>query len=213
MSAYSTLSRVLAGLIAATAWVGLIVQLHASTELAGSVPTSVWIMLRYFTIIANLLVACVFTAAALRNTALASPFLLGLATLAILLVGVVYHLLLRGLVELDGSAKLADFLTHTATPIVVPLFWLFCAPKGGLRLRDPLLWTILPLAYFVYGMIRGALEGIYAYPFMDADRFGWAHVGFVAAAMAAGFVLTGFFMLWLDRALHNRFEPFTTRST
>jgi len=201
MNALSPATRTLAGLIALVAWAGLIVQLHASLELTGSAPTALWIMLRYFTIIANLLVACVFTAATLGNTAIASPSVLGLATLSILLVGVVYHLLLRELVELDGSAKLADFLTHTATPVAVPLFWLFCAPKGGLRPRDPLLWTLLPLVYFAYGMLRGALEGRYAYPFMDVGRLGWAHVGFVALAMAAGFVLTGFFMLALDRPL------------
>jgi len=201
MNALSPATRTLAGLIALVAWAGLIVQFHASLELTGSAFSALWIMLRYFTIIANLLVACVFTAATLGNTAIASPSVLGLATLSILLVGIVYHLLLRGLVELDGSAKLADFLTHTATPLAVPLFWLFCAPKGGLRPRDPLLWILLPLTYFAYGMIRGALEGKYAYPFLDVERFGWAHVGFVALAMAMGFVVTGFIMLWLDRSL------------
>ena len=76
-------------------------------------------MLRYFTVITNLLIAIVFTAIALGRT-IAPPWLAGI-TMAILLVGIVLHLLLSGMVELSGGAKLADLINHSVTPVLVVL--------------------------------------------------------------------------------------------
>ena len=197
MDGISGLGRVAAGLAGAVAWAGLAVQFAASTELAGSAGAAAWVMLRYFTILTNLIVALLFTAIALGRASRRLPFLLGGTTLAILLVGIVYALLLRGLIELSGGAWLADLLLHTATPILVPLYWLAFAPKGGLARRDPLLWALYPLAYFVYALARGAAEGRYAY----AGQLAPARIALNALIMAAGFLLAGHGLLYLDRRL------------
>jgi len=194
----SNSARLAAGAVALVAWIGMAVQWRASTDLAGSAGVAVWIMLRYFTIITNLIVAVVLTGVALGRPGFGAPRLLGGVTLAILLVGVVYALLLRGLLELSGGAQLADTLLHVATPVLVPLFWLAFAPKGGLTFKDPWLWAILPLVYFVYAIVRGTMEGRYAYPFMDVAKLGWAQTVLNAALIALGFVATGFVLVWLD---------------
>lgn len=196
--------RVAAAVVAVTAWVGLAIQFHASTELVGSAGAALWFMLRYFTVIANLLVAVVLTALAAGLPRARSPALLGGVTVAILLVGIVYGLLLRGLVELSGGAQLADTLLHRVTPVMVALFWLVCVPKGGLRRRDPLLWAILPTAYFAYALTRGAFEGRYAYPFMDVAELGWTRTAVNAALMAAGFLIGGAALVGLDRLMARR---------
>jgi hypothetical protein len=196
--------RALAGVVALVAWAGLVVQFQASTALAGSAGAAVWVMFRYFTVITNLLLAVILTGAALGASRLSPPRLLGGATLAILLVGVVYGLLLQGLVQLSGAAKVADLLLHKATPVLAALLWLACAPKGGLRRSDPLIWTVLPLAYFVYALARGASEGVYAYPFMNVARIGWMHTGFNALVIALGFILAGYGMVWLDGRLARK---------
>ena len=201
MGGISGLGRAAAGFVGAVAWAGLAVQFAASAELAGSAGAAVWAMLRYFTILTNLIAALLFTAIALGRAPGRLPFLLGGATLAILLVGIVYALLLRGLLELSGGARLADFLLHTATPVLVPLYWLAFAPKGGLARRDPWLWALYPLAYFVYALARGAAEGLYAYPFLDAGRLAPAEIALNALVMAAGFLLAGHGLLRLDRRL------------
>lgn len=193
--------RVFAAAIAIIAWIGLTTQFDASYALVSSVPETIWVMIRYFTVIVNLLVAIVFTAIALNIPGLSSPFRLAGVTIAIMLVGVVYNLLLTGLIELSGGAKLADLINHSITPALVPLYWLFAAEKGRLHRRDPLLWALLPLAYFGYALIRGPLEGVYAYPFMNVARLGWGQTLINAAVMAVGFMAAGYGLVWLDRRL------------
>lgn len=163
-------------------------------------------MLRYFTVITNLLVAIVFSAIALDIRRLSTPFQLAGVTIAIMLVGVVYGLLLRGMVELSGGALLADTLNHVVTPILVPLYWVLLAPKGYVRARDPWLWTLLPLAYFAYALVRGASEGLYAYPFIDLPAIGWTQLLVNAAVMALGFIAAGHVLFWLDGRL-SRTRP------
>ncbi len=194
-------ARLAAACVALAAWAGLLVQLQASTALTGSAEAALWAMLRYFTILTNLQVALVFTGVAMGSHRAARPFALGGTTLAILLVGIVYGLLLRGLLELSAGAKLADILLHMVTPVLVPFWWLAFAPKGGLRARDPLLWALLPLAYFSYALARAGLDGIYPYPFINAAALGWGQVLLNALAIAAGFVFAGWLLVRLDRAL------------
>lgn len=199
----SQLARIAAAIVAIIAWVGLGTQLQASLALVGDdVPVALWTMLFYFTVITNLLVALGFSWMALARPL--PPFWLGGLVLAILLVGVVYNTLLQGLVELSGGALLADFLNHTLTPILVPLWWLVFARKGGLRWRDPWLWALLPLAYFPYGLLRAGPAGRYPYPFMDVGKLGWGQVGVNAAVIAVGFVVVGYVVVAVDRVMGGR---------
>jgi hypothetical protein len=193
-----------AALIALVAWAGLALQFQSSLVEVGSLGATAWILLRFFTVITNLVVAIVFTGVALGRARFAAPRLLGGVCLAIMLVGVVYNLLLRGLAQLSGGAWVADLLMHQVTPVACVLFWLAFAPKGGFRGRDPLVWALFPLAYFVYALARGSVEGIYAYPFLDVGRIGWTHTLVNGAAIAAGFILTGYLMVWLDGRLARR---------
>jgi hypothetical protein len=156
-------------------------------------------MLRYFTVLTNLLVAVVMSLIALGVRV--PPFVTGGTTLAIVLVGVVFFLLLRGLLELSGGAALADLLMHKVTPVLVPLWWLAFAEKGGLRRRDPLLWALYPLAYFAYALARGSAEGRYAYPFIDLGSLGWAAVALNGLLIAAGFVIAGQALVAVDTAM------------
>ncbi|MBA3677908.1 MAG: Pr6Pr family membrane protein [Sphingosinicella sp.] len=198
-----TISRSIAALTAAAAWVGLGTQLVASYDLTGSMSESLWVMIRYFTVITNLIVAAVFTGVALEIRP-ASPPVVGGVILAILLVGVVYGLLLRGLVELSGGALAADWLLHKATPVLALAYWIPFAPKGHLRQIHPPLWTIFPLLYFVYALIRGKLDGHYPYPFMDAGQIGWPATAANGAFIAAGFLLAGSALVWVDGQIAAR---------
>lgn len=201
MDSLSRRTRTAAAVIALIAWVGLAVRFNATFEQNGSVAETIWILLRYFTILTNLMVAIVFTGISLGGSAFASPAVLGGLTLAILLVGVVYSVLLRGLLELSGGAKLADFIMHDAVPVLVPLFWLFFARKGGLQIRDGLLWGLYPGAYLAYALARGSAEGKYAYPFMDVAQIGWGQMAINASAILLGFLAAILALVWLDRRL------------
>lgn len=194
-------ARAAAALIALIAWVGLAVQFVAVLGRSASPAAALWTMLAYFTVMTNLIVAVLLTGVALGRPAFAAPRLAAGATLAILLVGVVYHLLLTGLRELSGGDVLADRLLHSVTPLVTPLYWLAFVPRGALTRRDPLGWALYPLAYFGYALARGAATGRYAYPFLDVRALGWPRTGVNAVAIALGFMVAGYAMVWLDRRL------------
>ena len=200
--------RIFAAVIAVAAWSGLIVQFCLSYSESGSVVLSWWVMLAYFTIITNLLVAAVFSCVAIGCVGLAhvlgADWIVAGTMLSIVLVGMVYVLLLRGTLEFSGGSVVVDKLLHYATPLLVPIFWIFFTHKGGLTWRDPLLWTIFPLAYFVYGMVRGVATGEFAYPFLNIAVLGWRRTALNAFLIAVAFMVCGFGIVWVDRWVGGR---------
>jgi hypothetical protein len=198
--------RLFAALIALIAWLALGIQFYATFSATGSLPGTIWILLRFFTVITNLLVAIIMTAVAMDRRV--SPFLIGGLAVAIGLVGIVYMTLLRGLVHLEGPALLADTLLHYVVPILTVLYWLAIAPKFGLRWHHPLLWSLYPLAYFGYAVVRGSMDGRYPYPFMDVAKLGAAQTVLNALGLAAAFVIAGLLMVAFSRLLvRNRSGP------
>lgn len=196
--------RALLALTAVAAWAGLGVQWAATQARTGRVAETAWVLAAFFTVLTNLLVAVVATAAALGGPGRVSPRVAGGATLAIVLVGVVYHLLLRGLLELSGGDLVADWLLHTAVPVLMPLAWLAGVPRGALTRRDPPVWALYPLAYLGYALARGGATGRYAYPFINVPAAGAARVAVTCAVIAFAFVGAGYGLVWLDGRLAAR---------
>jgi len=191
--------RAAAAAVASICWAGLGVQYAATYANVQDVGGTLWILLRFFTVLTNLLVALAMTAIALGRRV--PPFWQGALTLAILLVGIVYITLLRGLVELSGGAILADALLHRVSPIATALYWLMFAPHRQLKWSNPLWWSLYPLAYFGYALTRGGMDGRYPYPFMDVGKLGVGQTALNAAAMALCFIVAGVALVWLDRRL------------
>lgn len=194
--------RIVAGSIAASALAGLGIEFRGSLAVTGSAVATLWVLLGYFTILTNGLVAILFASVAVGVKA--SPRLLAGAALAMALVGTVDALLLDGLRVLEGLALLADFLLHTANPLLVAGFWLAFAEKGRLVPADALAWAAYPFAYCVYALARGAGSGFYPYPFLDVDERGMAAVLGTAAIIAVTFIVCGLGLVLLDRWLARR---------
>ena len=189
--------RIAAALVALVCWAGLAVQFSVTYANQHDVAATLWILLRFFTVITNLLVAIAMTAVALGRRV--SPFVLGGLTLGILLVGAVYLTLLRGLLELSGGALLADFLLHKAAPLAMAGWWLLLAPRAKLGWSAPWWWTLYPLAYFAYAVARGLSGDKYPYPFMDVGKLGWLQAARNGAGIAFAFLIAGFALVWIDR--------------
>lgn len=194
------LAAVIAGLI----WTGLVVQAAALVGRTGSVAAALLTMSAYFTVTTNLLLAVVCTGITLGRPAFEAPRVIAGVALAMVLVGIVYHLLLRGLLSLSGGDRVADWILHSAAPPLAALFWVACVRKGALTWRDPLLWALYPLGYVVYALVRGGATGRYPYPFLDVARLGWAVVASYAFAIAVGFLGAGAGVVWLDGRLARR---------
>lgn len=196
-------AHILAALIALTAGAGLLLQFIALLT-SHSVPGTLWVMSRFFTITTNLAIVLIFTGIALGRPRFSQPRLLAGLTLSILLVGVVYGLLLQGVMIPKGLGIPANFLMHKVTPVLVPLYWLGFVSKGAVRRIDPLLWAGYPFAYLFYALARGLGGDRYAYPFIDPAQHGWHSVAITVTVIAAGFLVAGYGLFWLDRRLAAR---------
>lgn len=196
--------RTFAACIAAAAWVGLAVQFADTYHAVHSALLSLWIVLAFFTILTNILVAVVFSCIAIDRSGLRADWIVAGTMLSIVLVGVVYALLLRGTLEMSGGSKLVDTLLHDVTPVCVPLYWIFFARKGGLAWRDPLRWAMYPLVYLVYGIGRGLATGKYAYPFLNVLTLGWWRTALNALCIAIAFMVCGYAMVWIDNRMGTR---------
>jgi hypothetical protein len=188
-------------------WLGLGLQLAIilqirrmdGLDLAGGVVN----FLGYFTIWSNLLVACALTCAALALRlryveVFERPRVTTGIAACIALVAFTYHFLLRRLWQPTGSQLLADNLLHYVIPALFLMYWwLFVAP-ARVGWRDVLRWALFPLIYLVFALLRGALGGPYAYPFIDAGRLGYVQVALNAAGVLLGFVGVAAILIWLD---------------
>lgn len=200
---YGRVARTVAALIALLALAGIVLYALAQMDKGSSLPETLWILVRFFTILSNVLVLAVFALIALG--ARVTPRFVAGTALAIVLVGVVYELLLSGLsTNLTAGSAIANTLLHRVTPLVVPFFWLLFVPKGALRWADTLLWAAFPVVYLVYAMIRGSAEGVYAYPFLDIAQNGAAQVAITVVVIAIGFLASGAALVGIDRWLARR---------
>lgn len=161
-------------------------HLHARDGLHWSV--TAWDMARYFTILTNLLVVITFGAMArpVRGD-LAAPWLAALS-LAAIMSGLIYYLVLSHLVSFTGLGWWADLGLHGVTPALIALWWLIHAPKQRLDYGDLPIFVMWPAIYGAYALARGALDGVYPYPFIDLS---------VMAPIAVVTNLLGLFVLFL----------------
>lgn len=179
----------------------------------GSVP----VVLSYFTIWTNILVAVVFGASAARawrRRPDVAPLHRGGVLLFVLITGLVFHLVLANpsspfdvsseLDRLTGAKAVANQLLHTVTPIGALLDFLLLTAPRTLRPRHAAQWLAYPLAYMTFALLRGALLAPdsarrYTYPFIDAARYGYARVALNALVLGAAFYALGLALVAADR--------------
>jgi hypothetical protein len=173
-------------------------------------------MLRFFTVLSNLLCVLYFTADIIfiirtRNTDVPPvwfPALKGITTMAITVTLLVAHFVLGMRFTMAGSLSMTLVITHYVVPLLTIADWLLFDPKGLMTFRAPLLWAVGPIAYFVYAMIAARIGGgigyggsRYPYPFMDADKIGWWNVLLTVLVLTAFFIALGYVWVLVDKAL------------
>ena len=198
-------ARTLHGIAALVAWGALGLQLAlslaAAPEAGQSVAAAIWRFLGFFTVLTNLFVAIVATAATLApRQALASARVRFAALVAILLVGIVYSLALRHIWNPQGWQAVADHALHDATPLLYLLAWL-SGRHGTLGWQDAPRALVFPAAYLAYALARGAVEGWYAYYFLNPAQQGWVQFLISVATILGGVVATAWLMIAVDKFL------------
>jgi len=135
----------------------------------------------FYTILSNLLMVVCLTIILLAPKSAGGRFFLkGSALTAIAFyittVTIIYNIALRNLVQLDGTAVLANELLHVINPILFIIYWFAFVPKAGLSYKNVLPWLWFPFIYFIYVLIRGAIGGDYPYPFLNVAKLGYLQV-------------------------------------
>jgi hypothetical protein len=199
--------RLSAAFIALIAWSGLILQyvllVEATRDNLG-VALATLRFFSFFTILSNLLVALIVTFAAIGTRSMREAFLARLRGAAALCIGItcaIYFFVLASLWSPQGAQLLADVTMHYIVPGMYLLWWLLGAPHRQLRWSDALRWLLVPLAYLIWVLLRGAWLHEYPYPFLDVDTLGAAVVARNCVGVALLFLLFGLVLVGLDRRI------------
>lgn len=124
-------------------------------------------------------------------------------TLCILVTHLIYQWVLVPAAKRSGKALsdigfsgFGNLCVHYAVPWLTVAQWLLWQDKSGLTVGHAAWWLVLPLAYFVFGMARGAAgkpightKHCYPYPFMDPQVMGKRFWPVIALLLAAFFGL------------------------
>jgi hypothetical protein len=201
--------RVYAAMGALLGWFALVLQLYLMLVRDPAAVLGVVITyFSFFTILTNFLVALVFTSAALRQRPAWGQWLLRASVQAgtavyIAIVGIVYQLLLRHLWNPQGAQWVADVLLHSIIPVGYVLYWSLFAPRDGLTWRNAIGWLVYPGAYLVYTLARGAVSGVYPYPFVDVTALGYGGVFARSAGLLLVFFGMGLLIVAIARKRHS----------
>jgi hypothetical protein len=179
----------------------------------------VWEILSYYTLQSNILVFIFFSywvwriwRARPKQPIVLSPTIKGAVTICVTLTFLVYHFMLAPtMFTMDNQYALspANLLVHYITPLMVIADWLLFDKKGLLKKLDPLKWLLIPLAYFVFAVIRAQFttfsfsDSRYPYFFMDFDKFGAGRVGIYILFITIGYVALGYLFYFADWFMSN----------
>ncbi len=160
---------------------GLAIQVPAAATTEGHFSSPVaraFNVFVFFTIQSNIVVGVTTLLLALdlcRTSTLFRTFrLIGLV--AITITGIVYHVALAHLLDLDSWALAADVILHTVVPVLAVVGWLAFGPRGATSARIAALTLLFPACYMLFTIVRGAFIGWYPYPFADVDALGYGRV-------------------------------------
>ncbi len=165
----------------------------------------------FFTIQSNILVAVASFLLAIRTERRSISFAVLRMTglVAITITGIVYHVALRGLFELDTWGLAADQLLHTVVPVMAVAGWVLFGPRRLTSARIALLALIFPVAWLGFTLVRGAYVPFYPYPFIDVTVLGYAKTLLNCLWVALLFVAMAATYTGLDRTLarHAQLGP------
>ncbi|SHH62762.1 Pr6Pr family membrane protein [Flavobacterium defluvii] len=111
-------------------------------------------------------------------------------TVYILIVGIVFNLLLRSIVNLEGQHRIVSEIFHTVVPVLFFVYWLFFISPEKISYKAILLWLLYPVIYMIYTLFHGVMTNFYPYPFIDVTK-----LGFQTAIRNGLFVLIAFVIL------------------
>lgn len=187
------MDRTLAALTAILAMASLVGQ-YLDLPKGGSL----WLMLAFFTVLTNAVLAATSLARAL-GVRIGPRWALTL-TASILIVAAIYHLILARLWAPQGLAWWADQGLHSAVPLVWTAWWLAFADKR-LRPADVFPSLVWPVLYCLYALVRGSMTGFWPYPFLDGAHLSAAQIAWNILGLTVIFAAVSGLLIRLGQRL------------
>jgi hypothetical protein len=197
--------RLGASLTAALAYSGVLLQvgLSVSADANGYGPLGETLhILSFFTMVSNLVVAVVSTMLAI-DPSRSGRWFDGLRLAALVMIsvtGIVYWLLLAG-EPTTGLDWVANMLVHSVVPVAAVGSWLLVGPHGRFRGGLLPLMLLIPVAWLVFAMLRGAISGYYPYFFMDVTEVGYAMASLRILGVVAFALIVACAYVGLDKVI------------
>lgn len=198
------MTKTLRVLAAAIGWFAVILQYWlVITGDVGPDPVNRTInFFSYFTILTNIVAATAMTASVLApGSFFDRPSVRTAIATYIIVVGVVYHLILRDLWDPKGLQWIADVSLHYVTPVLFALDWLLFVPKRGVPWTTALWALVYPLVYMGWTLWHGSWSGFYPYPFVDVSQIGLEKTLQNAAGMTGAFLVLCLVLIAIGRLI------------
>jgi len=190
-------ARIAVGVVSSVAFASIGIEFAVRIEDSGVLPT-LWELARYFTYLTSAALAVALGMAALRGrwpgTTLPAAISVWVAV-----TGIIYHVLLAQSHNPQGVQVLSNLGLHTLVPVGWIAVWITFCPKHGMSYLDPLVWTVWPLVYALYALLRGLVDGEFPYFFLDPSASGISPVIAYIVCLGLFFVLSGCFLVMLTR--------------
>lgn len=133
-------------------------------------------------------------------------------TINITLTFLVYAILLAPSVSPEKMFTADNLLLHYIVPVLCIVDWLIFDKKGKYRITDPFLWSVFPIGYCIFALVKGAVFRVpipdeknspFPYFFLNIDKIGWG--GFIKylIIILTAYILIGYVMLLLKKKKKN----------
>jgi len=173
------MKRVLLYLLAIIGWITLVVRIYLKITTSGlPLIESLVHLFSYFTVLTNLLVTIYCTVHLLssnqqnRTNLFLRPETLTALTVFILMVGTVYHLVLKSLWNPEGLLMITDEIYHTFVPLGTLALWIVSTNNKLGNLKNLYSWILYPILYLLFILIIGSFLDFYPYPFLNVAELG-----------------------------------------
>lgn len=162
---------------------GLVVKLWAmlAQVTAAEALTTTVTYFSYFTILSNLLALAVLVLPEMTPHGTAARLFcrydLRTATAVYMIVtGIIYALFLAGAAGETRLSLLADVTLHYVMPPLYLVDWIRLRPPAAIGWKYAGRFLVFPILFGIYTLARGALTGVYPYPFFDVGQLGYPAV-------------------------------------
>lgn len=94
---------------------------------------------------------------------------------------------------------------HKVMPLFLLLDWLLFPPRARLELRSAGVWTVPPILFCAYSLIRGPIVDWYPYDFLDpGEQGGYGGVALYVVGITIGFLLFSLAVIGMGNAMRRR---------